>query len=213
MVNTINSQPDLDFARKWWNKVRQNSGTILTKPVIRRKLEKQVKELTKKLEENPAQQDLNLILNRWTFDNQPPQTAQEFLTKFGDWINKQSNNKKNWDEFLTQQGVDNLKELEVEITRLKNTKSNQKITNLENKLADAKAELKKSQEQVKSLSQIKEGLENQITNAINQIDGLLTNLKKGIIDKNWKKEISNYIGVIKDLLTERDNNSSSSLPK
>jgi len=51
-------------------------------------------------------------------------------------------------------------------------------------LADAKAELKKSQEQVKSLSQIKEGLENQITNAINQIDGLLTNLKKGMIDKN-----------------------------
>ena len=213
MVNTINSQPDLDFARKWWNKVRQSSGTILTKPVLRRKLEKQVKELTKQLEENPVQQDLNLILNRWTFDNQPPQTVQEFLTKFGDWINKQSNNKKNWDEFLTQQGVNNLKELETEITRLKNTKSNQKITNLENKLADAKAELKKSQEQVKSLSQIKEGLENQITNAINQIDGLLTNLKKGMIDKNWKKEISNYIGVIKDLLTERDNNSSSFLPK
>ena len=213
MVNTINSQPDLDFARKWWNKVRQSSGTILTKPVLRRKLEKQVKELTKQLEENPVQQDLNLILNRWTFDNQPPQTVQEFLTKFGDWINKQSNNKKNWDEFLTQQGVNNLKELETEITRLKNTKSNQKITNLENKLADAKAELKKSQEQVKSLSQIKEGLENQITNAINQIDGLLTNLKKGMIDKNWKKEISDYIGVIKDLLTERDNNSSSSLPK
>ena len=213
MVNTINSQPDLDFARKWWNKVRQSSGTILTKPVLWRKLEKQVKELTKQLEENPVQQDLNLILNRWTFDNQPPQTVQEFLTKFGDWINKQSNNKKNWDEFLTQQGVNNLKELETEITRLKNTKSNQKITNLENKLADAKAELKKSQEQVKSLSQIKEGLENQITNAINQIDGLLTNLKKGMIDKNWKKEISNYIGVIKDLLTERDNNSSSFLPK
>jgi len=57
MVNrAIDSKYDPDFARNWW-KQTQKYNTILTKPIIRRKLEHKVKELETK--KQTLQQDLN----------------------------------------------------------------------------------------------------------------------------------------------------------
>ena len=97
-----------------------------------------------------------------------------------------------------------LTELREENENLKNEKRDEKITSLENKLVDAKAELRKVNTEKESLLTIKEEKERIIAYTNTQLEGLLSAIEKGIINRQWKKEIPILVNNIKDLLGERE---------
>ena len=66
--------------------------------------------LLKKQLEN-TQQQLNQILNKWKFGDEPIRTSEEFLELFGNWINKQLEQQKEWKVFLAKHGLHNLEEI------------------------------------------------------------------------------------------------------
>ncbi len=59
-----------------------------------------------------VQQDLNSILNKWKWGDQPIKSSQEFLNKFSPWINKKLQEEKELKEFLKRKKVKSLKDLE-----------------------------------------------------------------------------------------------------
>jgi len=55
--------------------------------------------------------DLNSILTKWKFDDQPLKTSQQFLNKFAPWVNEKLKLSKEVKEFLERKGVDRLDQL------------------------------------------------------------------------------------------------------
>ena len=58
-----------------------------------------------------TQKQLNSILNKWKFGDQPLKSATEFLNNFEPWINKKLEQEKELKEFLTKSGVKSLEEI------------------------------------------------------------------------------------------------------
>ena len=87
--------------------------------------------LKKQLED--TQQQLNQILNKWKFGEEPIKTSQEFLANFEPWINKQLEQQKELKVFLAKHGLHNLAEIknvnlpESESEQLKFYRENIKI--------------------------------------------------------------------------------------
>jgi hypothetical protein len=67
--------------------------------------------LTSNQELNQVKKDLNSILTKWNFDNQPLRTSQEFLNKFTPWVNEKIKLGKDVKELLERKGVDNLADI------------------------------------------------------------------------------------------------------
>ena len=140
--------------------------------------------LKKQLEQ--TQKDLNLILNKWKFGDDPITSANEFLNNFEPWINKQLEVQKELKEFLKNKGVNNLSEIKEvpESEQLKFYKDNIKIK--EGIIDDYKKEEEvwKNTEQ-DYLQQIQELKKNQGTSALSEED---------------KEKLAEY----EDLISERD---------
>lgn len=123
MVNQILNAPhDLEFAGKW---LSSQFGLTPKSKKVKEKIEdlkKQLAEaqkkgggkpdpkLKKELEETKRQ--LNSILNKWKFGDEPIKTSEEFLNSFEPWINSQLEKQKELKAFLSKKGVKNLEELE-----------------------------------------------------------------------------------------------------
>jgi len=58
-----------------------------------------------------TQKQLNSILTKWKFGDQPLKTSQEFLNNFEPWINDQLEQQKEVKEFLSKYSAPNLTEL------------------------------------------------------------------------------------------------------
>ena len=58
-----------------------------------------------------VKKDLNSILTKWKFGEQPIRTAREFLNKFEPWIDSQLKQQKEVKEFLQRKGVNSLSEI------------------------------------------------------------------------------------------------------
>jgi len=80
---------------------------------------KRGKKQTYKGELEQVEKDLNLILNNWTFDKKPCKTAEEFINKFGKWINDFQASHKNYLETLQEK-----QELEFKYNELETERKN-----------------------------------------------------------------------------------------
>ena len=58
-----------------------------------------------------TQHDLNLILNKWTWNQQPFQNSEDFLTKMGGWIDKQIKQSQEWENFMKKWKIKKLDEI------------------------------------------------------------------------------------------------------
>ena len=72
---------------------------------------------------NQSQQDLNLILKEWKFDNKPIKSAKEFISKFSLWINYQTEQKNELDKLLKKHSCKDLNALDKKL-KSKGTWSN-----------------------------------------------------------------------------------------
>jgi hypothetical protein len=66
--------------------------------------------LKKQLED--TQKDLDSILNKWNFDDQPLRTSEEFLARFTPWVNEKIKQGKAVKALLERKGVNSLEEIE-----------------------------------------------------------------------------------------------------
>jgi len=64
-----------------------------------------------KAELNQTKKDLNQILNKWKFGEEPIRTSEEFLANFEPWITDQLKQQKEWKVFLAKHGLHNLTEI------------------------------------------------------------------------------------------------------
>jgi hypothetical protein len=194
------------LVKDWWEQA-QRQGTVLTKPIIRRKLAARVKELERQLlsksaptfREGALRRELDLILQEWKFDGEPLTTAREFLNQFKPWITEQNAFKKQVNQFLQNQGVENLKQLTKKLNKDEHLTT---ISKLEGNLVDIKAELSQSLKQVASLSELRLELGEKMTSVGHQVQGLLSSLEKGLITaENWKGSVTNFANVIKGIMS------------
>ena len=57
------------------------------------------------------EKDLNSILTKWKFGDEPIRTSKEFLNKFTPWVNEKLKLGKEVEEFLKEKKVSSLSEL------------------------------------------------------------------------------------------------------
>jgi hypothetical protein len=82
-----------------------------------------------------VKKDLNSILNKWKFGEQPIRTAREFLKKFEPWIDSQLKAQKDLKIFLSKWASTNLNQLETTWKDLEKTYQEQ-IKQLETEKAE-----------------------------------------------------------------------------
>ena len=63
------------------------------------------------LKSQKVKKDLNSILKKWKFDNQPIRNSKEFLNHFEPWITEQLESKRKLKAFLQRKGVERLEEI------------------------------------------------------------------------------------------------------
>lgn len=71
-------------------------------------------EISKKREQKRTfelEQDLNSILTRWEFNNQPFTDSADFLSKFAPWVGERIKESQELAEFLKKKGVKSLAEI------------------------------------------------------------------------------------------------------
>jgi len=64
-----------------------------------------------KAELEQTKQDLNAILKKWNFDDQPLRTSEEFLARFTPWVNEKIKQGKAVKALLERKGVNSLEEI------------------------------------------------------------------------------------------------------
>jgi hypothetical protein len=146
-------------------------------------------------------QERNILVNNANVKTlkQTEEQKKEIQKTLNDLVNLLGSSVSDCQKLL---GDKTLKELVKENEELKNTDTNQKITNLENNLADTKGELKKIGREKESLLKIKTQLEGKVKSAGYQLDGLISSIEKGLV-KDSKKEVLTSIKTIKSLLEDK----------
>jgi len=186
MPITINSKKDLKFAGKWLANTFQGEPFLTRKRKIA-KLEQEI--LT--LQNSTSAQEL-------AREQKEREKLTNLLNKTGELLGFKIKNLTDLRDLLNGR---TLKELVSENQKLKNTEEQKTITNLENKLADSKGELKKNQKEKESLFTTNQKLTDQIQTANYQIEGLIKNIERGILKK--EKEILTQVKIIQSLLEDK----------
>jgi hypothetical protein len=65
-----------------------------------------------KAELEQTKKDLDSILKKWNFDDQPLRTSEEFLARFTPWVNEKIKQGKAVKALLERKGVNSLEEIE-----------------------------------------------------------------------------------------------------
>ena len=87
-----------------------------------------------------ANKDLNSILKKWKFGDQPIKTSQEFLNQFEPWINSQLEKQKQLKVFLAKKGVTSLEEATAKLAN-RDLSESEELENLNQELITLKREL------------------------------------------------------------------------
>jgi hypothetical protein len=140
------------------------------------------------------EQDLNLILNKWSWDGQNPKNAEEFLNKFVPWVNEQIENKKTWTK--------EIKELKEEVKDKDQLKDKLQFytDNLKTKesiISEYQQELKEKDQNLANLKSQKEHLTQKTSDLETQLLNLAKQKLKGKkeaqtlltqIEAQWKEK-------------------------
>jgi len=90
--------------------------------------------LTQELRE--TKQQLNSILTKWKFGDQPIRTSQEFINKFEPWVNNHVKSDQELKDFLTKKGLNNLTEAETKLTN-RDLSENEALQQIRQELSQA----------------------------------------------------------------------------
>jgi len=162
----------------------KNIPTGTTNPLLKKQLEQ-------------TEKQLNSILNNWKFGDVPIKTSEEFLNKFGNWINQQLKDQQEVKEFLKANKVKNIEALQTLIADLKKSPE------------ETNEELKKflNFHKVKSLTELEQNWNNTEQDYLKKIKELEKQSKKGK-EGDWEKETAQAIKDLEKenetLTTERD---------
>lgn len=72
--------------------------------------QERLKALKNKGDEESKKQ-LDSILNKWTWNKKPIKSAEEFLNKMAPWIDKMIKKDEEWEEFMKNWGIKDLKDI------------------------------------------------------------------------------------------------------